>query len=68
VKPQFEAGRAEVGKGGLVTDPSVHASVIARVTAEAAANRLERVNMTPSPITGATGNQEFFLHLRTRSA
>jgi 23S rRNA (cytidine1920-2'-O)/16S rRNA (cytidine1409-2'-O)-methyltransferase len=65
VKPQFEAGRAEVGKGGLVTDPSVHASVIARVTAEAEANRLERVHMTPSPITGATGNQEFFLHLRT---
>ena len=51
----------EVGKHGLVTDPAVHDSVLARVTAEAAANRLERVNMTPSPITGATGNQEFFL-------
>jgi 23S rRNA (cytidine1920-2'-O)/16S rRNA (cytidine1409-2'-O)-methyltransferase len=64
VKPQFEAGRDEVGKRGLVTDPAVHASVLARVTAEAAANRLERIDMTPSPITGATGNQEFFLHLR----
>jgi 23S rRNA (cytidine1920-2'-O)/16S rRNA (cytidine1409-2'-O)-methyltransferase len=64
VKPQFEAGRDEVGKRGLVTDPAVHESVIARVTAEAAASRLERISMTPSPITGATGNQEFFLYLR----
>ena len=65
VKPQFEAGRGEVGKGGLVTDPAVHEAVIARVTAEAAAAcGLTRVGMTPSPITGATGNREFFLHLR----
>ena len=64
VKPQFEAGRDEVGRHGLVTDPAVHDAVIARVTAEAAASGLARVAMTPSPITGATGNQEFFLHLR----
>ena len=64
VKPQFEAGRDEVGRGGLVTDPSVHQAVIARVTGEAAAVGLRRVAMTPSPITGAAGNQEFFLHLR----
>lgn len=64
VKPQFEAGRAEVGKGGLVTDPSVHEAVIARVTDDGAANGLVRVGMTASPITGATGNREFFLHLR----
>jgi len=64
VKPQFEAGRDEVGKRGLVTDPAVHAAVIARVTEAAAASGLERLNMAPSPITGATGNQEFFLHLR----
>jgi 23S rRNA (cytidine1920-2'-O)/16S rRNA (cytidine1409-2'-O)-methyltransferase len=64
VKPQFEAGRDEVGKGGLVTDPSVHAEVIALATDRAAAVGLARVGMTPSPITGATGNQEFFLHLR----
>jgi 23S rRNA (cytidine1920-2'-O)/16S rRNA (cytidine1409-2'-O)-methyltransferase len=65
VKPQFEAGRLQVGKRGLVTDPAVHEAVVARVTAEAQANRLIRVGMTPSPITGATGNKEFFLHLRT---
>jgi 23S rRNA (cytidine1920-2'-O)/16S rRNA (cytidine1409-2'-O)-methyltransferase len=64
VKPQFEAGRDDVGKGGLVTDPEVHAAVLARVTEAARAIGLERVAMTPSPITGATGNQEFFLHLR----
>ena len=67
VKPQFEAGRDQVGKGGLVTDPDVHAQVVAGVTAEAIALGLARVAMTPSPITGATGNREFFLHLR-RSA
>jgi 23S rRNA (cytidine1920-2'-O)/16S rRNA (cytidine1409-2'-O)-methyltransferase len=64
VKPQFEAGRDEVGKGGLVTDPAVHDAVIARVTAAAAALGLNRLAMAPSAITGATGNQEFFLHLR----
>jgi 23S rRNA (cytidine1920-2'-O)/16S rRNA (cytidine1409-2'-O)-methyltransferase len=66
VKPQFEAGRGEVGKHGLVTDPGVHEVVIARVTAEAEASGLTRAGMTPSPITGATGNREFFLHLRRR--
>jgi 23S rRNA (cytidine1920-2'-O)/16S rRNA (cytidine1409-2'-O)-methyltransferase len=64
VKPQFEAGREEVGKGGLVTDPAVHEAVLARVTDEAAAAGFRRIGMTPSPITGATGNREFFLHLR----
>jgi 23S rRNA (cytidine1920-2'-O)/16S rRNA (cytidine1409-2'-O)-methyltransferase len=64
VKPQFEAGRAEVGKRGIVSDPAVHEAVLERVTAAAGACGLARVGMTPSPITGATGNQEFFLHLR----
>ncbi|MEO8256821.1 MAG: TlyA family RNA methyltransferase [Acidobacteriota bacterium] len=67
VKPQFEAGRHEVGKHGLVTDPSIHDQVIARVTGEAEANGLIRRGMTPSPITGATGNREFFLHLRRQT-
>jgi 23S rRNA (cytidine1920-2'-O)/16S rRNA (cytidine1409-2'-O)-methyltransferase len=64
VKPQFEAGREEVGRGGVVTDPAVHEAVVERVTGEAAAVGLRRQNMTPSPITGASGNREFFLHLR----
>ena len=64
VKPQFEAGRDEVGKHGIVSDPAVHDAVIARVTEAAAACGLTRIAMAPSAITGATGNQEFFLHLR----
>jgi len=64
VKPQFEAGRDEVGKHGIVSDPAVHDAVIARVTEAAAACGLVRLAMAPSAITGATGNQEFFLHLR----
>ena len=63
VKPQFEAGRDEVGAHGIVSDPAVHDAVIARVTKAAAACGLARVAMAPSAITGATGNQEFFLHL-----
>ena len=64
VKPQFEAGRDQVGKGGIVSDPAVHDAVIAQVTAYAADSGLRRAAMTPSPITGAEGNREFFLHLR----
>ncbi|MEI6667604.1 MAG: TlyA family RNA methyltransferase [Acidobacteriota bacterium] len=64
VKPQFEAGREQVGRGGLVLDTAVHDEVLARVTEAAAACGLNRLGLTPSPITGATGNQEYFLHLR----
>ncbi len=64
VKPQFEAGRDQVGRHGLVTDPAIHEDVLARVTASAIDLGFERVAAAPSPITGATGNQEFFLHLR----
>jgi 23S rRNA (cytidine1920-2'-O)/16S rRNA (cytidine1409-2'-O)-methyltransferase len=63
VKPQFEAGRHEVGKRGLITDPAVHAAVVTRATEEAEGSHLVRIADTPSPITGATGNREFFLHL-----
>lgn len=62
VKPQFEAGRAEVGRGGLVTDPAVHAAVLERVIEEARRLGFGVIGQTPSPITGATGNQEFFVH------
>jgi 23S rRNA (cytidine1920-2'-O)/16S rRNA (cytidine1409-2'-O)-methyltransferase len=66
VKPQFEAGRDEVGKHGLVTDPAVHEAVLAAVTESATAAGFERIAMAPAIITGASGNQEFFLHLRSR--
>jgi 23S rRNA (cytidine1920-2'-O)/16S rRNA (cytidine1409-2'-O)-methyltransferase len=64
VKPQFEAGRDQVGAHGIVSDPAIHEAVIAKVTDAAAACGLARVARVPSAITGATGNQEFFLHLR----
>jgi len=63
VKPQFEAGRADVGKGGLVTDPVVHAAVVARVVDEAQGFGYTALAQTPSPITGARGNREFFVYL-----
>ena len=64
VKPQFEAGRSEVGKKGVVRDPAVQERVVQEATAWAAEVGLVRVAMTESPITGDTGNREFFLHLR----
>ena len=64
VKPQFEAGRSEVGKGGIVRDETVHARVIDEVTAAASALGLSRIGLTESPITGMDGNREFLIHLR----
>jgi 23S rRNA (cytidine1920-2'-O)/16S rRNA (cytidine1409-2'-O)-methyltransferase len=64
VKPQFEAGRKEVGRGGLVKDEAVHARVLAKVEAAAAEVGLQRVALVESPITGAHGNREFLMHLR----
>ncbi len=64
VKPQFEAGRDDVERGGLVTDPAVHVRVLEQVRAAARAIGLTPMADTASPITGATGNQEFLLHLR----
>ncbi len=63
VKPQFEAGRTEVRKG-IIRDDAIHLRVLEEVSAAAAEVGLTRVNSVPSPITGAKGNQEFFLHLR----
>jgi 23S rRNA (cytidine1920-2'-O)/16S rRNA (cytidine1409-2'-O)-methyltransferase len=64
VKPQFEAGRGEVGKGGIVADPAVHARVVEEIAAAADTLGVSRVASVESPITGAEGNREFFLHLR----
>lgn len=64
VKPQFEAGREDVKRGGLVTDPAVHDRVMTEVTSAATAVGLVRVGSVESPITGAEGNREFLIHLR----
>ncbi len=63
VKPQFEAERSEIGKKGVVRDPAVRQRVVDDVAAVANALGLEPAGTTPSPITGAEGNQEVFLHL-----
>jgi 23S rRNA (cytidine1920-2'-O)/16S rRNA (cytidine1409-2'-O)-methyltransferase len=67
VKPQFEAGRKEVGRGGLVEDPAVHERVVGEVGRAAERLGLRVIGHTPSPITGVEGNREFFLHLRAGS-
>jgi 23S rRNA (cytidine1920-2'-O)/16S rRNA (cytidine1409-2'-O)-methyltransferase len=59
VKPQFEVGRGEVGKGGIVRDPEQHARVVREVNEAAAALGLKAGGVTDSPITGADGNREF---------
>jgi 23S rRNA (cytidine1920-2'-O)/16S rRNA (cytidine1409-2'-O)-methyltransferase len=61
VKPQFEAGRSDVGKGGIVRDPAVHERVIDTVTQAAHQVGLQRLAVEPSPIRGAEGNLEFLL-------
>lgn len=63
VKPQFEAGRHEVGSGGIVRDPAIHARVLDEVTAMALQVGLVRLGMEPSPVTGAEGNREFLMLL-----
>jgi 23S rRNA (cytidine1920-2'-O)/16S rRNA (cytidine1409-2'-O)-methyltransferase len=61
VKPQFEAGREEVGKGGVVRDPVVHGRVCADVRLWVEAQGWTVIGITPSPITGPEGNVEFLL-------
>jgi 23S rRNA (cytidine1920-2'-O)/16S rRNA (cytidine1409-2'-O)-methyltransferase len=64
VKPQFELLRGEVGRGGIVRDPALHARAIEGVRAAAVAAGLEVLGVRPSRVLGAEGNQEFFLHAR----
>ena len=62
IKPQFEAGRGEVGKGGVVRDPAIHDRVVAEVEAWLAAQPGWTVSgVTQSPITGPEGNVEFLI-------
>ena len=61
IKPQFEAGREEVGKGGVVRDPQVHERVCSAAKDWAESRGWRVVGITPSPITGPEGNVEFLL-------
>jgi len=66
VKPQFEVGRAEVGKGGVVRDPRLHRRVLRELAEAALAWGAETAGVVDSGLPGPKGNREFFLHLVQR--
>lgn len=63
VKPQFEAGREQVGKGGVVRDPTIHRAVLARFIADAGAQGFAVAGLVASPLRGPAGNVEFLAYL-----
>jgi 23S rRNA (cytidine1920-2'-O)/16S rRNA (cytidine1409-2'-O)-methyltransferase len=63
-KPQFEAERDDVGKGGVIRDPAIHAKTISRFITWMNSNRLSLLNLAASPILGVEGNREFLMHVR----
>jgi 23S rRNA (cytidine1920-2'-O)/16S rRNA (cytidine1409-2'-O)-methyltransferase len=64
IKPQFEVGRGEVGRGGIVTDPAKHQRVLNQIKDAATAIGFRPVGVIESPILGAEGNREFLMHLK----
>ena len=69
VKPQFEAGRSEVGKGrGIITDPAIHERVKGEVADAFVASGCSIIDWAVSPITGADGNVEFLVWVSAPSA
>lgn len=64
VKPQFEVGKGQVGKGGIVRDPQLQSAAVAKVSRAAENSGFRVQGSVESPITGAEGNREFFLWLR----
>ena len=68
IKPQFEAGRKQVGKGGIVKDPQVHTAVLHELLNWCRTAGLSPVGLIRSPVTGSDGNVEFLVHLRPGAA
>jgi len=66
VKPQFEAEKGDVGRGGVIKDPQVHARVLGRMVSWTVDRGLRVRNLCASPILGDAGNREFFLLLQQR--
>lgn len=66
IKPQFEAGRAQVGKGGIVRDARVHRAVIEKIASHAVESGLRVRGICRSPLHGADGNIEFFARLSAK--
>ncbi|MDD5492534.1 MAG: TlyA family RNA methyltransferase [bacterium] len=63
IKPQFEAGPKNVGKGGVVRDPAMHQKIIDRITVFSQINAMEIKGVTESPLTGPAGNKEFLIYM-----
>jgi 23S rRNA (cytidine1920-2'-O)/16S rRNA (cytidine1409-2'-O)-methyltransferase len=68
IKPQFEAGRSEVGRKGVVRDRLVHRAVLLDLTTWAQEHGLSVLGLIPSPLEGPAGNIEFLMHLQSGSA
>jgi len=66
IKPQFEARREEVGKGGVIKQPIVHARVLGRFIAWITEHGFRLNGLVASPIPGTSGNREFFVLLRLK--
>ncbi|MGZ3559902.1 MAG: SAM-dependent methyltransferase, partial [Thermodesulfobacteriota bacterium] len=64
IKPQFEVGKGEVGKGGVVRDTMLHQKVIDRISNFCRELKLKVIGVTESPLLGPKGNKEFFIYLR----
>lgn len=64
IKPQFEVGKGEVGRGGIVTDPAKHQRVLDEIRCAALEVGLSPAGLIESPILGAEGNREFLMHLK----
>ena len=64
VKPQFEAEKGEVGRGGVIRDPALHAAILGRVIVWAVDQGLRVRNLCPSPVPGRAGNREFLMLLQ----
>lgn len=68
IKPQFEAGREQIGKGGLIKDPAIHEQVLNGILGQATSWEMTPAGLIRSPIVGASGNVEFLLWLRPGTA
>jgi len=66
VKPQFEVGKGQVGKGGVVRDPGLRQAAVDKITGHLSGLGLDVLGVTPSPVLGPKGNQEFLVAARTK--
>jgi 23S rRNA (cytidine1920-2'-O)/16S rRNA (cytidine1409-2'-O)-methyltransferase len=64
IKPQFEAGRSRVGKGGVVRDPEIHREVLTAFIRWVSDSGFSVVDLVASPVKGPAGNVEFLAHIR----